>query len=65
MIKTVTFYKKLYFFIKNLKNKKKNLALTSFYYVSGEIWLGNSKKLICISRSKLYNFLHPREFKNV
>ena len=44
MVKTVTISKKLYFFIKRLKRKK--LALTAFYYVSPEIWLGNSKMLI-------------------
>ena len=32
-VKTVTLYKKLYFFIKNLKSKKKKLALTLLYYV--------------------------------
>ena len=50
MVKTVTVYKKLHFFIKNLESKKKKLALTSFYYVSREIWLGNLKKLICINQ---------------
>ena len=29
------------------------LGLTSFYYVSWEIWLGNSKKLICTDQSGL------------
>ena len=37
-VKTVTLYKKLVFFLlKLLKSKKKNLALTSFYHVSREI----------------------------
>ena len=46
-VKTVTLYKKLYFFfIKSLKSKKEKLVLTSFYYVNGEVWLGNLKKLI-------------------
>ena len=36
--------------------KKKKRALTSFYYVSREIWLSNSKKLICIDLSKLGKF---------
>ena len=43
------------FFIKSLKNTKKKLVLTSFYYVSWQIWLGNSKKLICIDQSRLYS----------
>ena len=34
--------------ITSLKSKKKKLAVTSFYCVSREIWLCNSKKLICI-----------------
>ena len=51
--------------VKSLKSKKKNLALTLFYYVSREIWLGNSKMLICIDLSRLHIFSHPREFKNV
>ena len=45
----------MFFFI---KSKKKKLALTSFYYVSREIWLGNSKKLICIDQSR---FSHTHE----
>ena len=40
-VKTVTLYRKLYFSIEALKSKKKKLALTSFYYVNQEIWLGN------------------------
>ena len=40
-VKTVTLYRKLYFFIEALKSKKKKLALTSFYYVNQEMWLGN------------------------
>ena len=42
MVKTVTLYKKLYFFIKSFKIKKKKLAVISYYYVSRETWLGNS-----------------------
>ena len=63
-VKTVTLYKKLYFFIKSLKTIKKKLALTSFY-VTQTIWLGSSKKLICIGQSRFYIFSHPREFKDV
>ena len=51
--------------VKGLKSKKKKLALTLFYYVSREIWLANSKKLICIDQSRFEIFSHPREFKNV
>ena len=61
-VKTVTLYKKLYFFIKSLESKKKKLALTSFYYVSREIWLGNSKKLICIDQSD-YSFYQSENVK--
>ena len=45
--------------VKSLKSKKKNLALTLFYYVSREIWLGNSKMLICIDLSRFHIFSHP------
>ena len=44
-VKTVALYNKQFFYIKSLKSKKNKLVLTSFCYVSGEIWLGNSKKL--------------------
>ena len=64
-VETQTLYKKLYFFIKRIKSKKKMLALTSFYCVSREMWLGNFKNLICIGQSRFYIFSHPREFKNV
>ena len=46
------------------KSKKKKLSITLFYYISWEIWWGNSKKLICIDKSRFYNFLHPQGFKN-
>ena len=32
-VRTVTLYKKLCFFIKSLKSKKKKVALTSFYCI--------------------------------
>ena len=64
-IKTLILHKKLFFFIKSFENKKKKLALTLIYHVSQEIWLGNSKKLICIDQSRFYIFSHPWEFKNV
>ena len=51
--------------LNRVKSKKKRLALTSFHYVSREISLGNSKKLICIDQSRFYIFSHPRQFKNV
>ena len=60
-IKLVKLYKKPNFFIKSLKSKKKNLALTLFFYVSREIWLGNSKKLICTDQSRFYIFSHTHE----
>ena len=46
MVKTVALYKKLHFFIKILKSKKKKLTLTSFYYVSRKIWFGDSIKIL-------------------
>ena len=48
-----------------LKSKKKQLALTLFYYVSREVWLSNSKKLISIDQSIFYIFSHPQKIKNV
>ena len=59
-VKTVTIYKKLHFCIKSLKSKKKKVAQTPFYYVSREIWLRNSKKLICIDQSR-FIFSHTRK----
>ena len=54
MAKTVTLYKKLFLKKKkNLESKKKKLTLTLSYYVSREIWLGNSRKL------KILHFLTP------
>ena len=58
--KTVT-----HFSIKSLKSKKKKLGLTFFYYVIRELWLANSKKLICVDQSRFYIFSQPRELKNV
>ena len=49
--------------LKSPKSKEKKLALTLFYYVSWEIWLGNSKKLLYINQSRFYIFSHPWEFK--
>ena len=46
--------------VKSLKNKRKKLALTLFYYASREIWLGNSKKLICMDQSRFYIFTPAR-----
>ena len=55
--------------VEDPKSKKKDavyaIKRTLFYYVSQEIWLGNSKKLMCIDQSKFYIFSYPREFKNV
>ena len=63
-VKIVTLYIRNVF-IKSLKSKKKKLVLTMVYCVSREIWLGNSKKLICLDQSRLYIFLHQQEFKDV
>ena len=55
--------------VKNLKSKRKRLALTLFYHESREIWLGNSKKLIWYTnkdstfshtRKKNFNFLNNK-----
>ena len=59
-LKIVTLYNTLQlFFIDSLKNKKKKLAINSFFYVSQDIWLRNS------IQSRFYIFSHPPEFKNV
>ena len=61
--------KTVWFFLvsrnREIVSKKKNVALTLFYYASQEIWLGNSKKLIGLDQSRFYIFSHPRKFKNV
>ena len=65
-VKTVTLYKKIYFILlKDLKARKKKLALTSFCNISQEIWLDNSEKFIYIDQSRFYISLQPREFRNV
>ena len=46
--------------VKSLKSKKKKLALTLLCYISRDIWLGNSSKLVCIDQSKFY-ISHTRE----
>ena len=38
--------------MKNLKSNKKKLPITSFYYVSQGIWLGNSRKKIFAKTNK-------------
>ena len=53
------------FFRYVFKNKNKKMTQTLFYYVNREIWLVNSKRVICINQSRFYIFSHPREFKNV
>ena len=58
-------YKNFIFSIEILRSKKKKLALTLFYYVIREIWLGNSKMVIYIDQSRFYIFSNPRELKNV
>ena len=64
-VKTVTLCKKLYFFMKSLKSKKKKLALTSFYCLSRELGFSNSWKLNSIGHSRFCNFWHSVEFKNI
>ena len=49
--------------MKSLKSKKKKLALTLFYYLSQEMWLSNSRKLIYTDQSRFYNFSHPENSK--
>ena len=38
---------------------------TSFYYISREVWLGKSRKLICTDQSRFCNFSHCRNWKIV
>ena len=64
-VKIVTFIRNFIFFVKSLKSKTKKLALILFRYVSQEIRLGNSKKLICLDQSRFYIFSHPQELKNI
>ena len=52
-------------YILSLKSKKKKLALTSIYYVSWEICLVSSKKLMHKDQPRIYIFSHQREFRNV
>ena len=47
------------------KKQEKKLALTLFYFLGKELWLGSSWKLICIDQSGFYNFLDAGEFRNV
>ena len=62
-IKSGTLYKKLFFSLKFLKSKKKNPAPNSFCYVRRDIWLGQSKKLICIDKSRFYMFSYRENSK--
>ena len=50
---------------KSLKSKKKKLLLTLCYFVSQEIWLGNSKGFVCVDQSRFYIFSHPQKFKKI
>ena len=59
MVKSVTLYKKLYFFIKSLKSKKKKLALLLFYYVIREYLVGKFKKTYLHRPIKILHFLTP------
>ena len=52
-----TFQVKIYFsFTRVLKSKKKNLVLTSFYFLCQETRLDDLLKLICINQSRFYIF---------
>ena len=42
--------------MESLESRKKNLALTLLYYLSQELWLGKSRKLVCTNQSRFYNF---------
>ena len=53
------------FFAKFLKSKKKKMALTLFYCLGQETWLGDSGTLIYINQSRFYNFFHVGKLKNV
>ena len=60
-----TFLAKIFFcLIRVLKSKKKELELTSLYYLSQESWLNDSWKFTYINQSRLYNFFHMGKFKN-
>ena len=57
---------KIYFsLIKVLKSKKKKLALTFLYCLGQETRLDDSKKLLYINQSRIYNFFDVGKFKNV
>ena len=45
-----------------LKARKKMLELASFYYASREIWLGNSKMLVCIDHAFFRNHENSKMF---
>ena len=62
-VKTLTLYKKLYFFIKSLKSRKKNLALTAFYNVSREICWAIQKSSLH-RPIKILHFLTPARIQN-
>ena len=65
-IEIVTLHEKLlFFFIKSLKKQEKEADTNFLYYGSGEIWLDNSKKRVCIDRSRFHIFKHPWDFKSV
>ena len=49
--------------MESLESRKKNLALTLLYYLSQELWLGKSRKLICTNQSRFYNFSPPLPLK--
>ena len=46
-----------------LKSSQKKLAITLFYCLGQETWLGDWWKLICINQSSINNFFHVGKFK--
>ena len=63
-VKSEILHKKLYFFIKSLKSKKKKLALTSFYYVKSRNMVGQFKKAYLHRPFKILDFLTPARIQS-
>ena len=54
MFKIVTLRERLYFLMKSNEEKEADITVISFYHVSREIWLGNSRKLLSVDQSKFF-----------
>ena len=65
MVKTVTIYKKLYFFQEKSKKQEKESGTNFVLLCQSKNMFGHFKKAICIDQSRFYIFSHPQEFKNV